>query len=163
MVLPAPAKIQAAAAHLDGKRYPDNPPEIVGRLVDALQSITDRLQSLEIAHRKFSSHASGLPEAFIPIADQMQKVLQSVFKQWARMEPGKAIEQQKSELQQIAHDLLQQFHELNAGSGQQETGDKLITDLYVMVGSARGLIEAMDNTQLVINQINWHQWATPQF
>lgn len=163
MVLPEPAKIQAAHAHLDSELYPDNPAEKVERLIDALESIANRVQSLEIANRRISSHASELPESFLSSATQMQKVLQSVFTQWERLEPDNTIEQQISDLKQIAHDMQQRFNDLRTISGQHDRDDRLLADLYAMLGSVRGLIEAMANTQVVINQINWQQWAAPRF
>ncbi len=47
--------------------------------------------------------------------------------------------------------------------GQHEFDDSFLADLYAMIGTVRGLVEAMANTQVVINQINWQQWATPRF
>jgi hypothetical protein len=39
----------------------------------------------------------------------------------------------------------------------------VLTDLYTLLGSVRGLIDAMANAQAAINQINWQQWAAVRF
>ena len=41
--------------------------------------------------------------------------------------------------------------------------DQMLTDLYTMLGSVRGLSEAMGNAQSVMNQINWPQWTATRF
>ena len=58
------------------------------------------------------------------------------------------------------HDLEGQFDALETRQG---SGDQVLTDLYTLLGSTRGLIEAMADAQSSINQINWQQWATARF
>lgn len=41
--------------------------------------------------------------------------------------------------------------------------DRMIQDFYAMLGTVRGLIGAMADTQGVVSQINWDQWATERF
>ena len=163
MVMPAPAKVQSAMKQLDYNLYPDNPAEIVQRLVDAMQSIGDRLQALEIAHQRFSAHAGALPESFTMVSTGLREYLHHVFERCERLEPCETPKHHQAELQQVARDLHQQLDQLETRRGQNHADDQLLAELYAVVGSVRGLIEAMANAQIVIRQIKWHQWATPRF
>jgi hypothetical protein len=160
MILPAPRKIQAAQKHLDFKLFPDNTPEKVQRLLDGMQNITYRLQALEIAHQLLVQRALEYPESFALVGSQVRTTLQRVFEGWASLEPHDEFEQQRGSLQNLAHDLREQFDALE---NRQDSSDQVLTDLYTLLGSVRGLIEAMADAQGAINQINWQQWATPRF
>jgi hypothetical protein len=163
MVLPAPVKIQKAQKNLDYKLYPDNTPDKVQRLLDSLQSIAYRLQSVEIAHDRCARQSWEFPESLVPLRSQVRESVQLVFDRWASLDPGDAFEQQRSSLQYLSRDLQQQLNDLETGSDRDPTSDRVLTDLYTMLGSVRGLIDAMANTQATINQINWQQWAATRF
>ncbi len=160
MLLPALRKIQAAQNHLDFKLCPDNTPEKVQRLLDGMQNITYRLQALEIAHQLLVQRALEYPESFAQVESRVRTILRRVFEGWASLEPHDEFEQQRGSLQTLAHDLREQFDALE---NRLDSSDQVLTDLYTLLGSVRGLIEAMADAQGAINQINWQQWATPRF
>jgi uncharacterized membrane protein YccC len=163
MVLPAPAKIQTAQQHLDYRLYPDNPPEKVQRLHDSVQSITYRLESLELAHGRLARDSSELPDSLIILGRQLHELLQGIFAHWARLDPGDEFERRRGSLQQLSHDFQRQFDTLTTDRDRDLVSDQVLVDLYATLGSVRGLIEAMANTQGVINEINWPQWTTARF
>jgi hypothetical protein len=163
MVLPAPANIQRAQKNLDYALYPDNSPDKVKRLHDSIQSISYRLQSLEIAHNRFARHSSEFPESLIPLRKRIRETTQHVFECWASFDPGDAFEQQRVLLEHLSRDVQQQFDALATGRDRDPVSDPALTSLYTMLGSVRGLIEAMVNAQGVINQINWQQWTAARF
>jgi uncharacterized protein YukE len=160
MVLPVPGKIQAAQKHLDFKLFPDNTPEKVQRLLGSMQSITYRLQALEIAHQRLAQRALEYPESFAQVDSRVRTTLQRMFEGWARLEPHDEFEQQRGSLQNLAHDLKEQF---DAVENRQDSSDQMLTDLYTLLGSVRGLLEAMTDAQSSIDEINWQQWATARF
>jgi len=163
MVLPAPAKVQAAQKNLDYTLYPDNPPEKVQRLHDCVQSMVYRLASLELARDRVGREAVDLTESFVSSGAQMNEILQRVFEAWANFESGDEFEQNRSSLQHLTRDLERQLDALETGRDQDPTDDQPLADVYTMLVSVRGLITAMDNTQGAIKQINWQQWATARF
>ena len=163
MVLPTPAKIQAAQNQLDYQLYPENSPEKVQRLLDCIQTIIYRLESLQIAHDRLVPQASVLPEELIPLREEVRETAQRVFEHWANLGPGDAFEQHRDTLQQLSRDLQQQLDALETAENGQSVSDRLLADVYTMLGAVRGLVEAMANAQGVINQINWQQWATARF
>ncbi len=163
MILPAPKKIQAAQKHLDYRLLPKNSPEKVQRLLDTIQGISYRLQSLEIAHKRLSRHCPQLPESFITLGSQLRGLLQPVFRSWAAFKPGDELARKRSELQHLSHDLKRQFDVLELDRDGTPIGDEMVTELYTMMGTIRGLLDAMASAQVAINQINWQQFATARF
>lgn len=163
MILPASAKVRAEHKQLDFKRFPDNSPEKVQQLADAVQNITNRLRALEVSHQKLSAHPARLPESTTLLNDQLLESLQRVFTDWSTLEPSNAIEYHQTELKQIAVDFQLQFDSVKANHAQGKNSEQLLADLYVTLGSVRGLVDAMANAQVVLKQINWKQWATPRF
>jgi uncharacterized membrane protein YccC len=165
MVLPTTMSIQTAQKSLDYRLYPDNTSEKVQRLHDSLQSIAYRLQSLEITHDRITRESTGLPAPLVPLRNQMRETVQRVFERWASLEAGDAIEQQRGSMEHLSHELQQQLDDLETGQDREpiSDSDRALTDLYTWLGSLRGLIGAMADTQAVINQINWRQWAIARF
>jgi hypothetical protein len=163
MVLPGPGKIEAVQPHLDYQLHPDNSPERVRLLCNGVQGIAYRLQALEIARDRIVDRATDVPEPFATFVDKARKMLQHVFEHWENLEPGDAFEPLRSSLQRSFHDLQQQLDSLTTDHDPASVGDGVLADLYTMLGSVRGLIDAMANTQTVINQINWRQWAVARF
>ena len=86
-----------------------------------------------------------------------------MFERWASLEPHDEFEPQHGSLQHLSRDLEQQFDALETSQGRELSSDQVLTDLYTMLGSVRGLVEAMADAQKSINQINWQQWATARF
>ncbi len=162
MVLPAPAKIQAAQRNLDERLYPDNRPEKVQRLTAALHGISNRLQALEAAHQRFRDD-SQLAEITRFIPSELRESLINVFARWARLEPGDAMAEQQAQLQRLARDLEKQLDILESRRSQRKFDDRFLKDVYALIGTVRGLVDSMTNAQLVINQLNWQQWATSRF
>lgn len=73
------------------------------------------------------------------------------------------MQHRQAEMGQLAIELKLQFDALETNHRLVDNQDQLFTDLYSTIGSLRGLIDAMTNTQAVINHINWEQWASPRF
>ena len=101
--------------------------------------------------------------SLVPLGEQMSETLQRVFERWASFESGDQFERERGSLQHVSRNLQQQLQTLESVGNREPISDQALADLYTMLGSARGLIEAMANAQAVFSQINWHQWATPRF
>jgi hypothetical protein len=163
MVLPVPAQLQKVEKNLEYKLFPDNTPEKVQHLLDSLQSITFRLQSLEIAYDRAALHSPDLMVSFSPLGKQLRERLQRVFGSWARFQKGDALGDERATLQEISRDLEKRLDTLDDDKDKALTEDRIIRDFYALLGSVRSLIEAMADMQRVINQINWGQWARARF
>ena len=163
MVLPVPIQLQKVEKNLEYKLFPDNTPEKVQHLLDSLQSITFRLQSLEIAYDRAALHSPDLMESFSPLGRKLRERLQHVFTGWARFERVDALGDERANLQQISRDLEKRLDTLAYNKDGVGEEDRMISNFYALLGSLRGLIEAMAETQGAISQINWGQWAEERF
>ncbi len=150
MVLPAPAKLQAAQQQLDYRFLPDHSSERVQQLHDCVQSIANRMRSLDLIHRRIAQHSTEFPESLLPLRQELRTTAQRVFQKWARFEASGAYDLEQPALQQ----LTRQFEEQLDGLELTAVSDEEIRDLYTMLGVVRGLFGAMANTQIVISQIN---------
>jgi hypothetical protein len=163
MVLPVPIQLQKVEKNLDYTLFPDNTPEKVKRLLDSLQSITFSLQSLEIAYDRAAFHSPDLMEPFSPLGKHLRKRLQRVFGSWARFERADALGDERETLKEISRDLEKRLDELADNKDAVSGEDRMIRYFYALLGSVRSLIEAMADTQEVMRQINWDQWARARF
>ena len=125
-----------------------------------MQNITYRLQALEIARQHLAQRALEYPESFARVGSQVRATLQRMFEGWASLKPHDESEQQRGSLQHLTHDLEGQFDALETRQG---SSDQVLIDLYTLLGSTRGLVEAMADAQSSIDEINWQQWATARF
>jgi len=163
MVLPVPRQLQAVEKNLNYKLFPHNSPGKVKRLVDNLQSISLRLHAVEIAFSRVIIRFPHLMETLNPLKNEVRGRLQRVFKSWARFEGTDVLEDQRAALKAISRDLEQRL------DAREKTGEPDLTDerapqeFYALVGTVRGLFQAMVETQNVIKQINWGQWAAKRF
>jgi len=163
MVLPVPRELIKVEKNLDYKLFPDNTPEKVKNLVDSLQSISFRLQALEIAHDRVVTHCPDLMTSLSPLGKPLREQLQRVFARWARFERADALGDERAILQQISRDLEKRLDTLDHDKDEVRAEDRMIKNFYALLGSVRSLIEAMADMQSVISQINWDQWAKARF
>ena len=163
MVLPAPGQMQAAEKSLEYGLFPDNTPEKVKRLVDSLQSISFKLQALEIAHRRMADHAPDLTKPFHTLANQLQERLQQIFETWARFKGVDPLDRERAALQEIARSLEQRLEAWEATGESSLPDDRVSQDIYSVLGGLRGLLGAMEEAQNALRRIHWDQWAEVRF
>jgi uncharacterized membrane protein YccC len=160
MVLPVPRRLQTVAGKLDYALFPNNGREKVGRLLDAMHSITLRLDALGIAH----SHAAGLPgsEPFTRVEERLRDRVQGLFERWSRLEPAEAIDEGAS-LRDLVRDLEADLEASAARPDAMPLDDATLVRLYAMLGCARGLVHVVADSQDAVNEIDWDQWAEARF
>ena len=163
MVLPAPAKIQAAQKQLDDKLFPDSLQAEMDSLRDCVQSIAYRLQALETVIGRASSVVPGHHEALAPLSRQVQETIEGIFQRWAKPESDLDFAEDRTALERVSGDFRVQLDTLAAQSDEESLGEQALAELYTIVGCTRGLIDALASTQAIMQQINWHQLATPRF
>jgi uncharacterized membrane protein YccC len=163
MVLPAPAKIQAAQNRLDLSLYEEQMPNKLQRLHDSVQSLVYRLQSLEISVDRYAEDSKEVPEPFSHIGRRLGDTLGGVFERWASLYVSDEGELVSRELQDLSRDLKQQFEALDTDPGQVTLSHHMLMRLYAVLGSVRGLVEAMSETRNAMGEINWQQFAAARF
>lgn len=163
MVLPAPAKIQAAQQRLDHKLFPDELSENVKSLHDFMQRISYRMQSLEIAVEQVDSRNFELHQSLAPTLGRLRDMIQDVFRHWAEPQSGFQRERPSDSLEQLSRELQTQLDALRANSKQDQLSEQAWVDLYTVLGSVRGLISAISGTQIAMSQIDWQRLSAARF
>ena len=156
MVLPVPARLRQVEKKLDYTMLPGTGPENVNRLLDALQGITLRLQALELAQDRVARHAGTWGEQLVALGAQLRERVQGVFETWSRLEPvDEAYE--GTAVRELARGLETQLDRAS------HLDDDVLADLYTVLGCARGLVEAVAETQAAMRPIDWDRLAEARF
>jgi uncharacterized membrane protein YccC len=163
LVLPGPASMQAMQKHLDYKRLPDGSAEQIQQLQGCMQSIANRLQSIEVAVDRFEREAPELREVLAPLSAQVRETVEGIFRGWTRPQSWHLPGADARAFDQASRDLAIQLDTLQANSAQGHLSDPALKQLYTIIGSVRGLIEAMFSTQNVLQQIDWQQLGAARF
>ncbi|MFH1951882.1 MAG: hypothetical protein ABIL06_09725 [Pseudomonadota bacterium] len=63
----------------------------------------------------------------------------------------------------MTRDLEARLDAYGKGEASNLTDEQGPQPLYALLGSVRGLLQAMVETQKAVGQINWDQWAAARF
>jgi uncharacterized membrane protein YccC len=162
-ILPVATQLMSVEKNLDYPLFPDNTKEKVGRLVDSLQSIRYRMQSLETAWEKANSESPELMQALAPLSEKWRQRVQDIFERWARLERADTLIGEWSTRADLSHELEQQLAELEQGKRPDDIDDHALQNLYAVMGSTQSLLDAMKELGDSMKQINWNQWAVARF
>ncbi len=162
-ILPVATQLMNVEKNLDYPLFPDNTKEKVGRLVDSLQSIRYRLQSLETAWEKAIGESPELMQALAPLSEKWRQRVQGIFERWAHLERAGTSAWEWSTRADLSHELQQQLAELEQGKRPDDIDDRALQNLYAVMGSTQSLLDAMKELGDSMKQINWNQWAVARF
>lgn len=162
-VLPLPAQLQAIMKGLDYQLFPDNTEARVQHLAHSLYSLRIRLQALEASYNTTASESPDLLPAIHPLHGEWRRRIQEVFEKWAQLQPATALIDAWRNQPELSQDIQQRLDELQHQQGQAVIGTVDAQNLYALIGSIKGLLEAMEELQESMQQINWNQWAVARF
>lgn len=163
MLLPGTRQLHAAQKTLDYKLFPDNDKDKVNRLASSMQDMVFRLQALEIAYDRVAVHFPDLLETLGPLRDETRERIQRVFRSWARLKQADALDDERAAIRKLALDLEERLDAHEKGEELDLTDEQGSEALYALMGTVRGLLQAMAATQKAVGQINWNQWAAARF
>lgn len=161
MVLPAPGRLRAAEKKLAYKDFPDNSKEKVQRLLDAIQSIALRVHALGAAHERVARHAVEWSGPLQAVRQQLRDRMQRLFEKWACLQHVDTIDERIA-FRELGRSLEDQLDDLTR-EHPDRLDDRVLGDLYALLGCARGLVHAVAEAQPVMEEINWDQWAEARF
>lgn len=159
MVLPAPAKVQSAIQGLDSRRFPVTVTRPMKRLQASLQQISDRMIALEVVLETLDAHPSHWNQSI----EELRRMIESTFDRWKDSETRGQIAASDESSKQLARQLQTQLETLEAASLQGPVTENALVDRYSILGSLRGLIDAMTTTQQAISQVDWKTLSAPRF
>jgi len=162
-ILPIATQLLSLEKRLDYPQFPENSPEKVQDLVDSLQSIRFRLQSLEASYDKAENESPELMQALAPLSEKWRQRVQSVFEQWAHLDKMDTLIDEWSTEASLSQELERQLGELKQGRSEDGIDDRALQNLYACMGSTQSLLEAMKELGDRMKRINWNQWAVARF
>lgn len=162
-VLPISAQLPSVEKNLDYPQFPDNTPEKVQDLVDSLQSVRFRLQSLDAIYDKAAKEYPELMQSLAPVNDKWRQRVQGVFRKWTRLEEADTLIEEWTSEASLSQEMEQQLGVLKQGKSTDGIDDRALQNLYAVMGSTQSLLEAMKELGDNMKQINWNQWAVARF
>jgi len=162
-ILPISAQLLSVEKNLDYPQFPDNTPEKVQDLVDNLQSIRFRLQSLETSYNTAERESPELMQTLAPLNKKWRLQVQGIFERWARLERADTLLEEWITRTDLSHELEQQLAELEQGKRPDDIDNHALQNLYAVMGSIQSLLDAMKELGDSMKQINWNQWAVARF
>jgi uncharacterized membrane protein YccC len=162
-VLPVTAQLPGLEKTLNYDLFPDNSPEKVQRLVDGLQSIRWRLQSLELTYDRAARESPELMQAIAPLNEKWRTHVQDWLRKWARLVTAGGAGKDTAVPIDVSMPLMQQLDDLRETSGMEGLDDRALQHLYAVMGSTQSLLEALRRLGESMQQINWHQWSAARF
>ena len=160
-IVPFSARLNKLEQQLDYDLFPDNTPEKVSRLVDSLQSLRWRLQTLEITYDRAAEESPELLRTIAPLNAAWRQHVRDTLNRWSRLKPVTDSEATKEAA--YGTRLAQQLEELHASSHLDALDDTALRHLYTVMGSTQSLLESVRMLGENMRQINWHQWSTERF
>ena len=162
-ILPISAQLLSIEKNLDYPLFPDNTREKVQHLVDSLQSVRLRLQTLEASYTTAESESPELMRSLDSINKKWRERIHSVFEKWARLEQMDILSKEWNTRSDLSAELKQQFGRLQQEKGSDEFNGQALRNIYAVMGSTQSLLDAMKELGDSMQQINWNQWAVSRF
>ena len=162
-ILPISAQLLTVEKSLDYPLFPDNTPEKVQHLVDSLQSVRLRLQTLETSFTTAEAESPELMQSFDALNDKWRMRIASILGKWARLEQTDALIKEWNSGATLSEDIEQQLEQLQQNSNPDDFDGQSLRNLYAVLGSTQSLLDAMHELGNSMQQINWQQWEVARF
>ncbi|MDB4409827.1 FUSC family protein [Gammaproteobacteria bacterium] len=161
-ILPVSAQLPGIGKNLDYSLFPDNPPEKVQHLVESIQAVRLRIQTLETTFTTAQTESPALLESLEAINKKWRSHVSNTLRLWAK--PGHDHAGDKQDIAAIlSADVEQQLDKLHSGNASEDIDRRSLRNIYAVVGSTRSLLEALRELGDNMQQINWQQWSAARF
>jgi hypothetical protein len=157
-ILPISAQLSNIEKNLDYPLFPDNTPDKVQYLVNSLQSVRLRLQTLEASFTTAESESPELMQSLEALNEKWRGRIRNVLEKWARLEHTDNIVMKWSTRATLLEEMEQQLNRVT-----EDFDGQALRNLYAVLGSTQSLLEAMKELGDSMQQINWNQWAVARF
>jgi uncharacterized protein YoxC len=144
--------------NLDYPLFPDNTQEKVQHLVDSLQSVRLRLQTLETSFTTAESESPELMHSLEAFNEKWRERIRNVLEKWARLEHTGSLVKEWSTRATLLEEMEQRLNKV-----PDDFDGQALRNLYAVLGSTQSLLDAMKELGDSMQQINWDQWAVARF
>ena len=163
-VLPIPARIRSAQKVVNEKLVSAVAPEQLEELSNGLQSLADRLQTLEWQIAKTRRTLPQIESRLSSLIDEIRRDLEDQFKELARLpdlaDTSTVARASSGELRAELEQVLQRVQdELAKGQIDEQSA----TSMFALVGSVRGLVESLDAARQTMVSIHWAAFSQSRF
>ncbi len=157
-ILPVSAQLLNIEKNLDYPLFPDNTQEKVQHLVDSLQSVRLRLQTLETSFTTAESESPEMMRSLEAFNEKWRGRIRNVLEKWARLEHTDNQIKEWSTRETLLEEMEQQLNK-----APEDFDGQALRNLYTVLGSTQSLLDAMKELGDSMKQINWDQWAVSRF
>jgi len=162
MVASEPGRLRKLEPQLERSLLPETDRAELQRLIQATQSIVNRLQALELAQAAADRHSGEWIAPLRSLAKQLGDTVAGIFGRWSRFEHSD-LEKERALLRDLARDLERALDAAVSGDGSAGLDDEALADLYALLGAARGLIHAVGDMHTSAARIDWDGLAEARF
>jgi len=162
-ILPVAAQLLSTEKNLDYPLFPDNTPEKVQHLVDSLQSVRLRLQTLEATFTTAEAESPELMRSLGSHNEKWRTRLRNVLEKWSQLEQTDTPIEEWRTHSVLSRDLQKQLDKLQQDKGISDLDSQHMRNIFAVLGSTRSLLDAMKELGDSMQQINWEQWAVERF
>ncbi|MGB5426216.1 MAG: FUSC family protein, partial [Gammaproteobacteria bacterium] len=149
--------------NLEYSLFPENTPEKVQHLVDSLQSVRLRLQSMEANYTLAESESPELLQSLTTFHGKWRQHIHSMLNKWARLEQTDSLTKEWSFQKTFSQEMEQALAKLQQGNEPGVIDRRDLRNIYAVFGSIQSLLDAMKELGDSMQQISWHQWAVARF
>lgn len=157
-ILPISAQLLSIEKNLDYPLFPDNTREKVQRLVDSLQSVRLRLQTLEASFTTAESESPELMHSLEAFNGKWRERIRKVLVKWARLQLTDSPVKEWSTRATLLEEMEQQLDKV-----PDDLDGPALRNLYAVLGSTQSLLDAMKELGESMQQLNWDQWEVARF
>jgi len=162
-ILPISAQLLSIEKNLDYELFPDNTPEKVRHLVDSLQAVRLRMQTLETAYTTAANESPELMKSLESIDGKWRNYVSDTLRHWSR--PGhreNRVRLQDSTIS-MSEEVERKLDKLQSDTDPGSIDKQGLRNVYAVVGSTQSLLDAMQELGENMQQINWQQWSVARF
>ncbi len=164
VVQSGPGQLRAIEKSLDYRLLPEKSQEKMHHLLDTLHSVVYRLF---VTRKLLDGFASAtVPSAGktpSPLGTALPRELQNLFEHWAKeTRVSIASEQQRIKVHKLDHEL-EQLLKAYATNTEAQPDERMLVNLTALLGSVRGLLDAMEEIDQAVYAINWNRFVVARF
>ena len=155
-----PVELRAVERTLDYSLLPANAQDRVKHLLDSIDSVAARLRVVKTLIERVTANASSLHPTTSPLGVELPHRLHRLFERWAMTTKSTVVtEEEHDAITKLFQELEERLETYHAEAGSPTYSEQMATDLMALLSGVHGLLNVMAETDRIIHDIGWAQWA----
>ena len=160
-LLELPAKLAALGPQIDYRTFPSTSPEQVQALISRLQALAFRLK--ELVDARGQPQAEPLVRALLEDVRGWRQAIEVLFRGWAEDLASESASKLEKRLEAKLNTMETRINETFNRIEPDKLNDEDYVNFYRLLGTYRGLSEALVGYVQLAQGINWTQWEEARF